>query len=237
MTTNHILYRKLGRFDLGTFKWTVVGLAAAMAAAFILVSLIPQPWLDGYVEDSNPSFSFTEAEQGSRYLLVPLAFVSAYPLFTFVTGIVSAAETRSFIASGATREAIWRDGRRTNVGMAVVLFVAAALGTLAAILFDGGVPVDSVGMLSSSAILLLTMLVAFEIGYFISLLFIRYHWLLGVLACVAYSSLLLLALSATGSGTGDAWPWYSWVSVGALTAVAFVSSRRMMSTVPMRRSH
>lgn len=226
------IYRRLSAFDAKSFFWMIGTFVGVVALLFVAISFVPQRWLDDYIDISDQPIMIMEPAEGARFLLVPLSLTSTLLIFSLVVGIITAAEGRSYLGAGATRRAIWLDGRRTNAIMAGVFLLIAAVTVTVAVLLDGGAQgADGTDLLLSAAGLLLALLASFEIGYVVALFFTRFHWLPGLIMCLAYAALLVAALSA-----GDRDAWMAIVGVGALTAFALAGSYRMMTTLPIRRS-
>ena len=227
--THHSLYQRLGRVDLHSYGVLVATILMIVVVSLIALAFVPQSWLTSYLRDADPTLSFLSVSEDARYMLAPIFLSGAAPVFAFVLGIVSAAESRSFLGAGVTREAMWRDGRRTNIGISLTVIVILALSIAVAAALDG-TSIDSGQALSATGIFLLSLLAAFEIGYFLSMLFTRLTWLPALIICIAYSAGLLVSLSSWSGGWDNRW------TLAALVIVAFAAARPMTLTLPMRRA-
>lgn len=116
-----------------------------------------------------------------------LGLHSMLPIFGFVTGIIFAAEFRASLGSGLTRRAVWFDNLRdlTIVTLMIsgVLFVTAAIFYL----------IDTPRFVAGEDNLWLSLVVLFamtwlmcQLGYLISIAYVRLHWAIPTLGIVLF---------------------------------------------------
>lgn len=211
-------------------------LAGTIIVLFIAVALVPQSWLSVFTEDNGAHFLEITLEDNTRLLLVPFFLVSPFLVVNLVTGIVTAAEARTYLGAGVTRTAYWLDSRRTNIGFSAVLVMSIVLSVLIAFLFGGGVTgFDVAESLKALGIYILGMIASFEVGYFISLLYVRYTWIPATISTIIYTAILFFAITEQINEQRDPWVWYRILSVVILVIVTPLGSHKMMTTLPMRR--
>lgn len=212
-------------------------LAGTIIVLFIAVALVPQSWLTVLTEDNGAHFLAMNLEDNTRLLLVPFFLISPFLVINLVTGIVTAAEARAYLGAGVTRTAYWLDSRRTNIGISGILVISIVLSVVIAMLLGGGVTeFDIAESFKALGIYILGMLASFEVGYFISLLYVRYTWIPATIATIIYTAILFFAITEQINELRDPWVWYRILSVVILVIVTPLGSHKMMTTLPMRRS-
>lgn len=235
--THHDIYKRLARFDVKSSYVWLGYLIIGVVVLFIAAALVPRSWLEIFTSDTNPRFLSMQLDENTRFLIVPMILTSPLLVGSLVIGIGTAAESRSYLGAGITRTAAWWDARRSNIGIAIVFTLLIVITTLIALLLDGGASDFDLGQsLTSGGLFLLGLVAAFEVGYFISLLYTRYDWIPATLATIIYSGVLFLAITEQINEEREAWVWYRILAVVILVVITPPGSYRMLTTLPMRRS-
>lgn len=235
--THRSLYNRISTQDLKAFYWMTLIVAAIITSMYTVLPFIPESWLENYGGDRTNNFFPPEAIDNPRFVLIPEAITSTLVIILFVSGIVTAAENRAMLGAGVTRKAAWIDGRVANIGIATMIYVLWTIAIAVAVLLDGGFTNLDVGiMVQSSLTFYAALLVAFELGYAISMLFCRYHWFGALIAAgIGITVGILIMIMQRGELPAD-WAWYTWLATIAFVTFAFAASRHMLLTLPMRRS-
>lgn len=235
--THDDIYRRLARFDVKSTYAMIGYLVLSVAVLLLVAAVIPDSWLAIVNSDSNAQFVSLYLDESTRFVTVPATLTIPFLVVSLVTGVVTAAESRSYLGAGVTRTASWWDARRTNIAVAIVLTLVIGLSFLIALALDGSAHGITVGQsVTSGGLYVVSLLAAFEVGYLISLTFTRFLWFPATLMTIMYSGILLLAMTQWGDSETEIWPWYRILAVAILVAVTLPGSFAMMKTMPMRRS-
>lgn len=233
--THATIARKTASFEKKSYWWSGITITVVVAVLFIVLTFLPQDWIDTYLETNKESILGLPSDQGLRYLPLAMGLAPTLAIFNLVTGVINAAETRSYLGAGMTRMALWRDARRTNLLFGLMLWLILIVAVLAATLLDGGVSgISATTILWWTLGTLIAILVAYELGYFCSLLYVRLHWV-GATLAISLFTVGLVGVSALldQSGILNA---LGWVVSAAGTVIVLTCSYRMLTTLPIRRN-
>lgn len=236
--THVAIYRRMSRFDTRSFVWTTVTITVVVAALFIAITFIPQGWIDTFLAENEVGYFWLDQAEGLRYVPLTLGLMPTFAFVNMVVGIVTAAETLSYVGAGVTRQASWLDDRRTNVVMAACLWLIAIAGFLVAILLDGGMAGLSLAQVVWWALgTFASFLVGYEVGYFACMLYVRHHWIPASVAIIAYVALVIGVLALQDNEAPGSWNAITWLATVAALIFTVVAAHRMVTTLPGRRNH
>lgn len=229
------IYARMSRFDRKAGIKTLLTLGGIIIVAFIAAALVPQSWVDSFIAESSPNIMSLDLNEGSRFMLVPFMLSSPILIGALVLGIITAAESRSYLGAGVTRRAKWLDDRRTNLGGAVVLLGTLVISTGLALILDGASGFNGADALRAGGIFFLTLIASYEVGQVYSLLYTRFTWIPATAVTIVYSAGLTVALNGEWPGIDTEWPWFRIIVTIFIAAVTLPATYAMLTTLPMRR--
>lgn len=233
--THAMIAHNTASFEKKSYWWSGITITVVVAVLFIVLTFLPQDWIDTYLETNKESILGLPSNQGLRYLPLATGLAPTLAVFNLVTGVINAAESRSYLGAGMTRMALWRDARRANLFFGLMLWLILIIAFLTALLLDGGVfGISITTILWWTAGPLIAILIAYELGYFCSLLYVRLHWV-GATLAIGCFTVGLVGISALldQSGILNA---LGWVASAAGIMIVLICSYRMLTTLPIRRS-
>lgn len=229
------IYARMSRFDRKAGIKTLLTLGGIIVIAFIGAALVPQSWVDSFVADSSPNIMSLHLHEDSRFMLVPFMLSSPILVGALVLGIITAAESRSYLGAGVTRRAKWLDDRRTNLGGSIVLMGTLIISIGIALMLDGASGFDTAEALKAGGLFFLTLIASYEVGQVFSLLYTRYNWIPATAATIVYSAGLVVALNTEWPGVDVEWPWFRILVAIIIAVVTLPATYAMLTTLPMRR--
>lgn len=250
--THMTLSRQIRRPDWGSIKiFTLVILALlalAVAARLVIASIKPEIHIGIIYSESSFGFELAQPATHEYFhndsiwtLFCGVTGFMSIALFVF--GIVTGSVFRSFLGAGATRTATWI---ANIIDMVCLVLTAAVIQLVLAGVFSlietPATTEDSLSVWASIPAASVTYLAFIFGGYLIALLFVRFHWIIGVgaiLAGLTLSSWLPSKLGIAGIASYTAGAFSTPVVALAwffAAIVAIIIALPIAATVPMRRS-
>ena len=192
MTTHNTL-RSLPREHSGLFLIGLIVVAAAHTIGLLLPVLLPRLMTLGVdIEVTGNPAQWGLGEGGMRGWGAALPLIHAAMICALVYGVITACMSRVSVSAGFTRRATWRESARYLAGTAVVLWVLVLLAVLVALALN-----PAPQLLEGSMHPLVQLIPAAvkipagaALGYLVGMAFMRFHWIVGVVACVGLVTLL-----------------------------------------------
>lgn len=174
--------------DYAAFKVFGITIVALVVVAIAFQVIFDQQFfyqeqVYGFNLDRPHDYSVTHVDSVWTYFC---GFVAFAHILSLIWGVTNALSFRSVLGSGATRVAIWMTGMRNilTIVACLAIMIAAFAGILTMIEPHPPLTESSVGPWMVIPVAAASYLMVCALGYVVTMCFVAYHWIAGVVLVI-----------------------------------------------------